>query len=179
MRTIAFVVMPLLLGLFCSGQPTPGPVKNSIDSITQTPNYTITLTPPSGGLSLQAPLLVEMFYTNTTTSDIYMTADVCRICTGERILLTKDGKEVEATPFQRMSTGRGLPSDFKDLPPVTANSMTRRYRPGVFWKFNLDLRKLYNITEPGQYTLTATRTEETVNWKFEVHSNTITLNIVQ
>jgi surface-anchored protein len=164
-RNIAFAAIQLFLGL-------------SIDAITKTPNYTITITPPSGALSLKSPLLIESYYTNTTSSDIYMDVTYCRICTADRILLKKDGKEVEPTPFQRMSTGRGLPSDFKDLPEVTASGHPERFHPGVFWKVNLDLRKLYNITEPGQYTLTATRTEETKDGKFEVNSNTVTLNIV-
>lgn len=90
----------------------------------------------------------------------------------------KDGKEVETTPFQRMSTGRGQPSDSKLFPRSHGDTRIFRYRPGVFWKVNLDLRKLYNITEPGQYAVTACRTEETKDGKVEVNSNTVTLTIV-
>src|ERR1039458_4631134 len=144
MRNFAFAVLILLLVLPCSGQLMGGKARPAAES--GKTNYTITLTPPSGPLSLESPLLIEMYYTNTTNSDIYMTADICRTCTGERILLTKDGKEVETTAFQRRSTGRGLPSDSKLFPPSHLNSLTLRYRPGVFWKVNLDIRKLYNIT---------------------------------
>lgn len=176
MRNFAFAASILFAVLPCSGQPIGGKAKSAIES--GKPNYTITITPPSGPLSLKSPLLVEIYYTNTTSSDIYMTALVCRTCTGERILLTKDGKEVETTPFQRMSTGRGTPSDKQLFPSRDANTSTLRYRPGAFWKFNLDLRKLYDITEPGQYTLTAKRTEETGDGKVVVNSNTVTLEIV-
>ena len=175
-RNFAFAMLMLLLGMSCSGQTTPGKARSAIES--GEPNYTITITPPSGPLSLQSPLLIEMYYTNTTSSDIYMTADICSTCTGERILLTKDGKEVETTAFQRRSTGRGSPSDSKLFPPSHGNSLTLRYRPGVFWKVSLDLRKLYNITEPGQYTVTASRTEETQDGNVVVNSNTVTLDIV-
>ena len=177
MRNFAFAVLMLLSVLPCFGQPIGGKARSAIES--GKPNYTITMTPPSGPLSLASPLLIETFYTNTTSSDIYMTADICRTCTAEQILLTKDGKEVEATPFQRMSTGRGQPSDWKLLPPDhTANTRTNRYPPGVFWKVDLDLRKLYKITEPGEYTVKASRTEETKDGKIVVTSNTVTLDIV-
>jgi hypothetical protein len=107
-----------------------------------------------------------------------MNVTYCSICTGVSIRLTKDGKEVDTTAFQRMSTGRGLPSDFKDFPEVSASGHPERFHPGVFWKVNLDLRKLYNITEPGQYTVNTSRTEETKDGKVVVKSNTVTLDIV-
>jgi hypothetical protein len=176
MRNIVFAVLMLLVGMSCSGQPIGGEAKSAIES--GKPNYTITMTPPNGPLSLQSPLLIETYYTNTTSSDIYMTAVICSTCTADRILLTKDGKEVETTPFQRMSTGRGLPSDSKLFPSRDGNSRTLRYRPGIFWKVNLDLRKLYNITEPGRYKVMASRTEEPKDGKVVVNSNTVTLDIV-
>jgi hypothetical protein len=176
MRNFTFAALILFLVLPCSGQPSPGKAKIAIES--GKPNYTITITPPSGPLSLQSPLLIEIYYTNTTSSDIYMTADICSTCTAERILLTKDGKEVETTAFQRLSTGRGQPSDSKLFSRRDGNTRILRYRPGIFWKFNLDLRKLYNITEPGQYTIGASRTEATKDGKVAVNSNSVTLDII-
>ncbi len=175
MRNFVFAAL-ILLVLPCLGQPMGGKARPAIES--GKPNYTITITPPSAPLSLTSPLLIEMYFTNTTSSDVYMAADICSTCTGEQILLTKAGKEVETTPFQRMTTGRGSPSDEHLFPSRHANTRILRYRPGVFWKFNLDLRKLYNITEPGQYKLTASRTEETKDGKIVIRSNTVTLNIV-
>ncbi len=176
MRNFAFFVSILCLVLPCSGQPMGGKARPAIES--GKPNYTITITAPSGPLSLKAPLLIETYYTNITSSDIYMVAVICSTCTAERILLTKDGKEVETTPWQRVTTGRGEPSDWKLFPSRDANTRSYRYRPGIFWKVNLDLRKFYNITEPGQYKLTASRTEETKDGKIVVRSNTVTLDIV-
>ena len=175
-RNIGFAAITLLLGLPCSGQANPNQALPAITS--QAANYTITISPPSSPLSLQAPLLVEVYYTNTTTSTIYLKVMVCSICTAEQMFLTKDGKEVEPTPFQRMSTARGLPSDFKDAPRVRGHTVDSRFPPGVFWKYNLDLRKLYNISEPGRYTLSASRTEDTRDGKIVVRSNTVTLDIV-
>lgn len=176
MRNFAFAALTLFVVLPCSGQPMGGKAKPAIES--GKPNYTITITPPSGPLSLSSPLLIEMYYTNTTSSDIYMTADICNTCTGQQILLTKDGKEVETTPWQRVTTGRGSPSDEQMFPSRHANTRILRYRPGVFWKVNLDLRKFYNITEPGEYKVTAIRTEETKEGKVVVKSNAVTLDIV-
>jgi hypothetical protein len=179
-RKFTFAVLILFLVLPCSGQPIGGKARPAIES--RKPNYTITITPPNGPLSLKSPLLIETYFTNTTTSDINLDVTMCRICTAARILLTKDGNEVETTPFQRMSTGRGLPSDFEELhkkfPHIAGSGHPTRYRPGVFWKVNLDLRKLYSITEPGKYTLNASRTEETKEGKVVVNSNTVTLDIV-
>jgi hypothetical protein len=176
-RIGAFVAAFLLFGLPCSGQVDP---RHAVPAVAaQKPNYTITITPPSGPLSLNSPLLVEVYYTNTTTSSIYLNIMVCKTCTPEHFVLTKDSKEVETTAFQKMSTGRGQASDLKDLHPGAANGRVARFPPGVFWKFNLDLRKLYNITEPGQYKLSASRTEETNDGKaVVVKSNTVTLDIV-
>jgi hypothetical protein len=176
MRNFGFAILTAFLVLPCLGQPTPGKAKAAIES--GKPNYTITLTPPSGPLSLKAPLLVEMYYTNTTNSDIYMTADICGTCTGQQVILTKDGKEIETAPFQRLSTGRAQPSDRKVFPPSHGNTRSYRYPPGVFWKVNLDLRKLYNVTETGRYEVTAIRTEDTKDGKSVVKSNTVTLDIV-
>jgi hypothetical protein len=177
-RNMVFAALSLFFGLSCSGQANPNPVKPAIES--QRPNYTITIVPPSGPLSLKSPLLIDVYYTNTTASDIYMNVFACSICTADRILLMKNGKEVETTPFQRLSTGRGSPSDFEKYRNRSraGNGFTERYHPGVFWKGNRDLRKLYNITEPGQYTVIASRTEETKDGKVVVKSNTVTLNIV-
>src|ERR1035441_7655716 len=105
MRNIAFAAITLFLGLSCSGQAISNKALPTITS--QKPNYTITITPPSGALSLKSPLLIELFYTNTTSSDIYMEVTFCKICTAERILLMKDGKEIETTAFQRMNRTRG------------------------------------------------------------------------
>jgi hypothetical protein len=174
-RKIIFAALFLFLGLSCSGQSNPNPAKPAIES--QKPSYTITITPPNKPLSLKAPILIEIYFTNTTETDIYMNSLICSFCTIERILLMKDGKEVETTPFQRLSTGRGLPSDYKlySNRKKTAQPFRDRYHPGVFWRVNLDLRKLYNITESGQYTVSASRTED---GKVVINSNTVTLNVV-
>lgn len=181
MRSFVFAALMLSQVLPCSGQPIGGKAKSAIDESGK-PNYTITITPPNGPLSLKSPLLIEIYYTNTTTSDIYMDAQICPICTVDRILLTKDGKEVETTPYQRVTTARGLPSDFEELRKkfghIHGSGHPTRYRSGVFWKTNLDLRIFYNITEPGKYTLSTSRTEETNEGKVVVKSNTVTFDIV-
>lgn len=176
MRNFAFAVSILFPLMPCSGQPLGGKAKPTVES--GKPNYTITLTPHTSPLSLRSPLLIEMHYTNTTSSDIYMTANMCSTCTGEQILLTKGGKEVETTPWQRVTTGRGSPSDEKLFQRGFGNTRVDRYPPGVFWKVNLDLRKFYKIAEPGEYEVTAIRTEETKHGSVVVKSNTVTLDIV-
>jgi len=177
-------LLTIVLEVSCLGQARSypsgvcvPPIKPAIESLK--PNYTITITPPSGPLSLKSPLLVEMYYTNTTTSDrIYMDVVICSTCVSERILLTKDGKEVDTTPWQRVVTGRGSPSDWKLYPSRSGNSRSFCPAPGAFWKVNLDLRAFYNITEPGQYGLTASRTQTTKDGRVVVKSNTVTLDIV-
>jgi hypothetical protein len=48
--------------------------------------------------------------------------------------------------------------------------------PGTMFVHTVDLKRLYQIAEPGRYTLDVSRIAE--DDKTIVHSNTITLNIV-
>jgi hypothetical protein len=63
------------------------------------------------------------------------------------------------------------------FPPIHGDTRIVCFRPGFLGKYNLDLRKVYKITEPGQYTVTASRTEETKDGKVVVNSNRVTLGI--
>jgi hypothetical protein len=175
-RNTIMAAIALCFGLSCSAQPCPGKAIPAVSG--QKPNYTITFTPSSGPLSLKSPLVVDMYYTNIASSCIYMQVAICRTCVSEFVILTKDGKEVETTPFHRVSTRRALPGDTKQYPGQEIAFSTDRYPPGVFWKVNLDLRKLYKITEPGRYTLTASRKDRSQDGEITVNSNTITFDIV-
>jgi hypothetical protein len=89
-------------------------------------------------------------------------------------MLKKDGREVETTLFHRKITGRQREGDPKEIDE--GGTVLIAYPPGIMFTSKIDLRRLYEIIEPGQYTLEISRIAE--DNKTVVHSNTVTLNIV-
>jgi hypothetical protein len=88
-------------------------------------------------------------------------------------LLTKDGREVETTFFHRRITGRQRPDD--PLEVESGSTILLLHPPGVMFRFKIDLKRLYEIQEPGVYTLEATLFDDYS--KTKVHSNKLTLKI--
>jgi len=91
-------------------------------------------------------------------------------------LLTKDGHEPETTVFHRMLRGTRRPDD----PPVRSrgSKIVSLIEPGKSFELTIDLQRLYQITEPGEYILEVSREEEAGS-KTTVHSNKLTLEIAQ
>src|SRR5215467_9671267 len=90
-------------------------------------------------------------------------------------LLTKDGHEPETTLFHRSLRGTLRPDD----PQMSwmGNSVIISLEPGKSFTMMIDLTRLYQITEPGVYTLRLSRYHEASN--ATVHSNTLTIKIEQ
>lgn len=88
--------------------------------------------------------------------------------------LTRQGREVETTLFHRTITARLRPND----PPVDlgGSSILFAVPPGKIFTLPVDLARLYEITEPGTYTLVLNRYGDYSTTA--VRSNTVTLNIV-
>jgi hypothetical protein len=73
--------------------------------------------------------------------------------------LMKNGHEVETSLFHRRITNTERPSDPQGVPGV-GGSIVFAIEPGKSITFTADLMKLYEITEPGTYTLDVSRLEE-------------------
>jgi hypothetical protein len=164
-------------GIFCvaSAQTSPGVGGGS--SASTEAGYVITLTQPTNGFSLDSPIQVTMTIKNITNRDIFWRAsrgtDNDTWYADFRFLLTKDGKEAETTFFHRVISGRQRPND-----PVSiwsGSTMLVPKPPGTIFVITVDLKHLYQITEPGQYTLEISRLAD--DNKTIVHSNTVSLSV--
>jgi hypothetical protein len=137
-------------------------------------SYSIAIASSPQPIQLNSAIIVTITVTNTSKSDIYWRAESHNTAfRAFRFSLTQDSHETETTAFHRMITGKQRPED----PPEVegGSSIVAPIGPGKTVTFTVDLKQLYNITQPGLYTLDVTRTEE--NNKTVVRSNTLTLNI--
>lgn len=142
------------------------------------PGYTISVAVPPGPFRLPAPIDVTITAINVSGKDLYWHS-----ATGMnselpyklfRVLLTKDGREVETTVFHRKITGRQRPGEPADVESSRTILLARP--PGKMFEITINLKRLYEITEPGRYMLVASRFDDYT--KETVQSNTVTLTIV-
>jgi hypothetical protein len=177
MKFSKWIVLILLLdGFSCFGQTTPAAMAE--EPTPQNPGYTITVTQPASAFHLGSPIKITLTVKNITDKDIFWSA---RWETGEdgvykefRYLLKKDGKEVETTFFHRYISNRQRTGDPNEVD--SGSSILFPKPPGIIFVVALDLKRLYDISEPGQYTLDISRFAE--DNKTIVHANVVTLNIV-
>ena len=173
---ICLVVGVVFCGVSCLAQRSPGAGNES--SAQTNPGYTITLTQPTSSFSVGSEIKVAMTITNITSGDIFwsdvVSTDKDSRYRGFHFLLMKDGKEVETTFFHRKISGRQRQGDPDEVD--NGDAMLLPKPPGIMFAITLDLKRLYQIAEPGKYTLQVARIVE--DNKTIVHSNTITLNVV-
>ena len=167
----------MLSGIFCFASAQTSPVVGSGSSAAMAAGYTITLTHPTNSFRLGSPIQVTMTVKNITDRDIFWSAsrgtDNDTWYADFRFLLTKDGKEVETTSFHRLISGRQRPND-----PVaiwSKSTILIPKPPGTIFVITVDLKHLYQITEPGQYMLEISRVAE--DNKTIVHSNLAAINV--
>jgi hypothetical protein len=126
---------------------------------------------------LRGPITIDVTVTNVSAKEIYWTFDRGKNATYKvfSVLLMKDGKEVETTFFHRKLTGRQRPDD-----PVEVENGSSMpfgpYPPGKMFVLRIDLNRLYEITEPGIYTVEVSRFDEYS--KTTVHSISLTVKVV-
>lgn len=157
-----FATVVLLSGPCCFAQaPTAETEKPS----KQNPLFSIAVAPTDDPINLGSPVPVTVTVTNISGKGAAWPSE--RGENGQykefRYLLMKDGHEVEMTVFHRtMLTDRR-----------SAISLT--VPPGVVRIFTINLKRLYEIKEPGLYTLEVSFFDESS--KAIVHSNSLTLEI--
>jgi len=121
------------------------------------------------------PINISVTVTNVSGKEVYWTAEWPN--TEYRafdILVRKDGRKVGTTFFYRKITSTQRPDD-----PVgvwAGEAIVSPVVPGKSFTFKqIDLTRLYEITDPGVYTLDVSRYDE--NTKTSVFSDTLTLTI--
>jgi hypothetical protein len=141
------------------------------------PEFSITVDPPAAPMRLGSPIAVVVTVTNISGREIYLATDKSPNAAYKDFsyLLERDGREVETTFFHRVMTGRQRADD----PPQIwgGSSIALPHPPGKIYVMTIDLKRLYEITEAGSYTLKVSRFDE--NTKTSVHSNRVTLKIVR
>jgi len=164
----------LLFGSCCLGQTSPNVTTQKPTA--SSPVFSLAVDPPAGPIRLGSPVSVIVTLTNITNGDIYFSIlkNGYSKYMDFTYLLAKGGREVQTTLFDRTMTGRQLPDDPIEVP--SGDSMLYPYRPGNVFVMTIDLKGLYQITEPGAYTFDVSRFDEYS--KTMVRSKTLTLNIV-
>jgi len=165
-----FTMVVLLSGPCCRAQMT----KNTANE--KLPGFAIKVAAPSDPIQLKAPIMVTVTVTNISGQDFYWDSDKGpnRSYKEYGYLLTKDGREIETTFFHRKLTGKQRADDPQEV--ESGSSILIQHPPGVMFVFKIDLKRLYEIKEPGVYTLDVSRFDDYS--KTTVRSNSLTLKIV-
>jgi hypothetical protein len=172
-RSKLFPTLMLLFGACCFGQGSS--IQITRKSSNADPGYSITVSSPSEPIRLGSPINVAIDVT-VGNKEIYWRAE--KGDTAYRAFhfsVTKDGRVAETTVFHRRITGKPR----RDDPPPEGfgtSSILSSVAPGKTFTLTIDLTKIYEITEPGVYTLDVSRTEE--DNKTIVRAKPLTLNIV-
>jgi len=172
----SFAILIALSGVFCSAQTSPAAANSKPTPMPQGPGYTLTVDQPLSSISLKAPISVTMTVKNISGEEILWRAYRGKDSEykGFRFLLKKNGQEVETTFLHRKLTGRQRQDDPSDV--MSGSSIVFPWEAEKKFLMTIDLKRLYEITEPGQYTLDISRPEE--DNKTVVRANTVTLDIV-
>jgi hypothetical protein len=171
MRRIKSLVILVLAWGHCYAQTV-----TSAKAISQKPVFSITLAAPAEPIHLGTPINLTVTINNVTTKEIYWEADRGKnsVYKAVNISLVKGGHEPETTLLNRRIHGKQRADDPVDA--GSGSSIVLSYPPGKMFTMTIDVTKLYQITEPGQYTVEASRYDD--DSKTIVRSNFITLDVV-
>ena len=176
MKRAVFVIAVLISGQFSFAQTSPDSATKQAPPISS--EVSITVDPPPSPIRLASLINVKVTVTNITDKEIYL--ETVRSPNGMAAymdfayLLMKDGREVETTFFHRKITGRQRPDDPDGV--WAGSFIVLPHPPGLIYQMTIDLKRLYEIKEPGVYTLEVSRFDQ--NHKTKVSSNTLNLKIV-
>ena len=163
-----FAIPALFFASFSLGQ-SARPTKPS-------PAFSIKIA-PLAPIGLGQPATIIVTVTNISDKEIYLdstrtTSDV-GMYRDFQYLLTRNGQEVETTFFNGKLTGRLRADDPQEV--WAGSTILLPHPPGKIWDMKIDLKRLYEITQPGEYTVSVSRFDDSS--KTTVHSNTLTLII--
>ena len=139
------------------------------------PRFTIVIGPVENPCKAGGPLLVTFLVTNISDEKIAWRSERAgEIALKEySYLLRRDGREAKTTVLNRRLTGRQRPDDPPEVEQST--SILLLHSQGVMFTIKVDLTRLYEINEPGEYTLDISRFDEDSNTA--VHSNTLRFKV--
>jgi hypothetical protein len=175
MRVLVSTLGIAMLAQSCLGQTSPKTAGPSPQS--SIPAFAIAVDGPPPPVHLDSPININITVTNVSRKEIwwkwYRATDADAGYKAFVFLLTKGGHEVETTFLHRKITGRQRADDPVEVASGSLFPVT--YPPGKMFTVTIDLKRLYEIKEPGVYTFYVSRLDE--NSKTTVRSNPLTLKI--
>jgi hypothetical protein len=167
------VAVALLFGACCFGQARPDNANET--PISSTPVFSISVDPPVNPMKLGASIEVKVTVTNISNEKIgWESAKSDTAYQAFNFSLTKGGRETETTAFNRKITGRPRPEDPPEI--EFGSSIASFVSPGQSFSFSIDLKRLYQISDPGTYVLDVSRFDDYS--KMTVRSKAVTFDIV-
>jgi hypothetical protein len=139
----------------------------------QEAQFSIVLSPPVTHAKIGEPIVVTVTVTNLTDHTIGWSSVLGKDSEYRAFQydLERGKHPVETTRFHRKITGKLRPGDPDE--PLGYDSIPIPHPPGKMFEMKIDLARLYELAEPGEYTLQVNRYDEAAEmW---VHSNTITI----
>ena len=171
-KLLAMVV--LSCGSYCFAQPSPNSANGKQSS--SAPVFSIEVAPPAEPIRFGSPINISVTVTNISGKEINWDLERTKDSVYKTfvVALRKDGREVETTFFHRKISGRQRHDD----PPGmgTGSTILTPYPRGKMFEMKIDLTRLYQITEPGMYTLDLSRFDDYS--KTTVRSKSITFKIM-
>jgi hypothetical protein len=164
-----FVVLLLGHALCLQGQSTAS--QNSSQS---KPGYTIAIAGPST-VTLGTPINIIVTVTNITNDDLYWSSDIGKDSQykGFHFHLLKGGNAVPSTFLHRKLTGTQRHGDPHEV--SGGSSIVLAHPPGKMFEIPIDLSRLYDVTQPGTYTVQVTRYDDETKsvvrsniWKIDI-----------
>jgi hypothetical protein len=155
--TKPFAMAVLLAGSCCLGQTSPRGTTEAVPTVE--PGYSITVLPPADLIAVGSPIKITVVVKNIGAKEIPWRAEF--LDTPYRafhFLLSHDGHEVDTTPFHRRMRGEQRPDD----PPLveSGSSVVSSVTPGKSFTYTIDLKRLYQIADPGRYSLDVSRVDD-------------------
>jgi hypothetical protein len=171
---LRLVLLPVLSLFACFGQ-----VNAAFQASAATKGgapLSITLTASKDNFEVGAPILVTITLTNNSKADVVWQSE--RPDPAYRnfwfSLKTNNGADMPTTLYHRKIRGKPLPKD--PLAVESGSSLFATLSPGQSVEFIIDLRKIYQIEEPGTYKLVVGRDDE-LN-KIKIHSKPLQIRVV-
>ena len=166
---IIFAIPLVAVACLAQSSPTAAP-ENQPE-----PGFSIFVTTSTAPYKLGEPVQVTVTVTNYTSHDIFWSTERIKepqymAC---RYDLERNGHEVETTFFHRKITGRNRDGDPNKV--YGGSSILLPHPPGKMFEMKIDLTRLYQITEPGEYTLHVSRYDE--GTKATIRANVVTIRI--
>ena len=120
------------------------------------PAFSIALSPPPGPISIASPIEIKITVQNISGREIPWEAEFGDTAyKAFHFSLTKGGHEVGTTFFHRKIRGKQRPGDPEEV--SSGSSFLGTLAAGRSIVQTIDLKRLYQITEPGLYTLEVSR----------------------